>query len=235
MNNIELDNLIRKIILEILDNKDKNNSFPKLYIFMPNDFDEFSSDELISFFKNLEKKYKLLFINSESKSQEISRIAGNNLVINRSDLKTLDRNGFVLFLDLSLSLLSKCALLISDDYESKWIIEAIKNGNKIFIREKEILYTEVSPISFKNRIENYKDILKQYGIDFNWKNLIKENNKLDYNYKKNEKKLITATSIDKMQVNSNIIINKGDIVTLLAQERAEEKGITFDYQQGENQ
>lgn len=230
MNNIELDNLIRKVILEILDNKEKSNSFPKLYIFIPNKFDEFSSDELISFFENLEKKYKLLFINSEYKSQEISKIARNNLVINRSDLKTLDKNGSVLFLDLSLNLLSKCALLIPDDYESKWMIEAIKNENKVFIREKEILYTEVSPISFKNRIENYKDILKQYGIDFNWKNLIKENNKLDYKYNKNEKKIITATDIDKMQTDSNIIINKGDIVTLLALDKAEEKGITFDYQ-----
>lgn len=44
------------------------------------------------------------------------------------------------------------------------------------------------------------------------------------------KKLITATDIDKMQTDSNIIINKGDIVTLLALEKAEEKGITFDYQ-----
>lgn len=175
--------------------------------------------------QNMENEYK----------QKIIEICGNT--VSFFSQKEINVNHFkcytTVFPFIPREIIVKTALGIDDTFETKWIRECFEKGQKIiFLSTGLEKFTGKEPQKYVQTMQEYFRTVLEYGIEI--KETIDEiecsqkepyfdtaQNKFQNQYKK----IITINDIENYGKNKKLILKKGDIITSLAQERAEKIGI----------
>lgn len=139
----------------------------------------------------------------------------------------------------------KSALCISDTFETSWITSCIENGGRIiFLRNGLMKFSGKESKVYISQILSYYRKILEYGIEISDINEIKEkakNETLNKQYImkekyvlpskaiRNEKRVITASNIEHYAEDGIVHINKNDIVTDLARDKAKFLNIIFKY------
>lgn len=175
--------------------------------------------------QNMENEYK----------QKIIEICGNT--VSFFNKKEIDVNHLkcytTVFPSIPREIIVKTALGIDDTFETKWIRECFEKGQKIiFLSTGLEKFTGKEPQKYVQTMQEYFRTILEYGIEI--KETIDEiecSQKEQYfdiaqnNFQNQYKKIITINDIENCGKNNKLILKKGDIITSLAQERAEKIGI----------
>ncbi len=133
-------------------------------------------------------------------------------------------------------LLVKTALCISDTFETKWVRNSLENGWKIiFLKQGIDPLTGREPKAYADRIRRYLRIVSEYGIELRDHLLEKgfsqclpqseqrvENRQAE---SKRRPRVITAGELDGYETDGILTLGENDLITELAREQAEERGI----------
>ena len=142
----------------------------------------------------------------------------------------------------------KTALCIDDTFETKWIFKCMEKGQRIILLKSGLeRFSSKEPLSYRNKIIDYYRTLLEFDIEIsdyiiqseNY-NLpvtckstsstnysVNHNVSLNENESQNVKKVITENEIEKYIQNNKIILNKGDIITDMARDRARSLNISI--------
>ena len=134
-------------------------------------------------------------------------------------------------------LVVKSALCIGDTFETRWIQKCISNGRKIILLKSGIeKFTGKEPRAYVNKIQEYYKTISTYGIEIKDDIFERETpttapvikpsiSPARADVAKGERQLITTVELEQYAENKKIVLHQGDMITALAEERAEELGI----------
>lgn len=128
------------------------------------------------------------------------------------------------------SLIAKAALCIADTFESKWIEQCFAQGHKIWMLQEGIApFTGKEPKAYRLKIEEYLRTLSDFGIEIKAGLSELEPGPLPVAAKRQapnlKKRIITEADLAGCLAEKKLVLHPGDIVTMLAKEKAGELGI----------
>jgi hypothetical protein len=131
---------------------------------------------------------------------------------------------------VSQSLVVKTAFCITDDFETEWIAKCIAFGQPIYMRSEGPSFTGKEPETYRKKIEAcYRDV-RAFGIRLDALPI-----RCDalqgaaVSGAPRKRRIITARDLDKLPAAETLSLHSGDVVTALAAERAEARGIRILY------
>ncbi|MBM7835675.1 hypothetical protein [Clostridium sardiniense] len=244
------DKVIRELVIKAIkliqsENSTKSLSIPKKKLYVI--FTEEWNSKYWGFFESLNKinKYDVYAV---IPSRITNNIHVNNLkkfqvckgIIEEKDVKFDDLEDYItVFPIIPRSLVAKVALCIDDTFEAKWIFKNMEKGQRtILCRSGLAKMTGKEPSSYVNKILGYYRTLLEFNIEISdeFFDMNKEIlsidideplDKLNEKYKQSSKKVITEIDIEKYVQDRKIILNKGDIITELAKDRARSLNISI--------
>ncbi|MDO5516320.1 MAG: hypothetical protein Q4F66_02125 [Clostridium sp.] len=175
------------------------------------------------------------FINNLRKFKFISKI------IHKDEIELLSEGEYIIvFPVVSRNLVVKTALCLEDDFSTQQIFSALENGNRVLFYKKGFKkFTGKESRPYVKKILNYYKTLLEFNIEIcdeitEKKILVQDEVALEkFNYSdSNElegKRIITANEIGRYVNDNTITLNKGDIITELAIEKAEKMNISILY------
>ncbi|MGG7098256.1 hypothetical protein [Clostridium sardiniense] len=242
--------VIRELVIKAInliqsENSTKSLSIPKKKLYVI--FTEEWNSKYWDFFENLNKinKYDVYAV---IPSRITNNLHINNLkkfkvckgIIDEKDVDFDDLENYITVLPtISRSLVAKVALCIDDTFETNWIFKNMEKGERtILLKSGLVKMTGKEPSSYVNKILGYYRTLLEFNIeisdeivDINKESLsIGVDEPLDKVNEKKEhtsKKVITEIDIEKYVQDRKIILNKGDIITELAKDRARSLNISI--------
>lgn len=244
------DKVIRELVIKVIkliqsENSTKSLSIPKKKLYVI--FTEEWNSKYWGFFESLNKinKYDVYAV---IPSRITNNIHVNNLkkfqvckgIIDEKDVKFDDLEDYItVFPIIPRSLVAKVALCIDDTFEAKWIFKNMEKGQKTILCKSGLdKMTGKEPSSYVNKILGYYRTLLEFDIEISDEILdvnkevlsIDIDEPLDKSYKKDKhspKKVITEIDIEKYVQDRKIILNKEDIITELAKDRARSLNISI--------
>lgn len=127
----------------------------------------------------------------------------------------------------SRALVAKTALCIEDTFETKWISWCFSQGQKIVMLQSGMEpLSGKEPEAYRMKIEHYIRTLSDFGIEQSISFLQIEQPKVKLEeIMQPKKRIITEADVVTYQKNGRLTLQDGDIITLLAREKANEIGI----------
>lgn len=245
---MEIDeNIIRELVIKAIkliqsENSMKDLSIPKTKIYVM--FTEEWNSKYWNFFESFNEKneYDIFAvipsnINSNIHLNNLKKFKVCKGIIEEKNINfDILENSITVFPTISRSIIAKTALCIDDTFETKWIFKNMEKGQRtILLKSGLTKMTGKEPESYVNKILNYYRTLLEFNIEIsdeifelNKKDLLV--NVLETPAEKQQqitKRIITESDIEKYARNRKIILNKGDIITELAQDKARSLNISI--------
>jgi len=135
----------------------------------------------------------------------------------------------------------KTALCIDDTFETKWIFKCMEKGQRIILLKSGLQrFSGKEPLGYINKILDYYRTLLEFDIEISDSVIERENYnlpvsckstssinysanynmRLNENESKNVKKVITENEMENYIQDNKIILNRGDIITDMARDKA---------------
>lgn len=201
--------------------------------------------QIPAFFENLEKNdnYHMNTIitpSMESNYQQILKYYKTcGTIFNRDEINNESLSQYTtVFPFTPREVIVKTALGIDDTFETKWIRNCFEKGQKVILLSSGFeRFTGKEPTKYIQTMQNYFKTILEYGIEI--KTTFNSNENTLYQgessfftmeqkavcSQKQEKRVITTVDIEKCGRNGQLILQKGDIITSLAEDRAKESGV----------
>lgn len=182
-------------------------------------------------FGKAKKAYNTIAVvpNIECCNLETEKLEADH-VVKRCDVKPFGEY-VVIFVSASQNLIVKTALCLSDCFESKIVIDAIESGQSVYMYKEEKTCSSAPP-AYRRRLSEYEREVSCYGVSFNElpkecsTNFISTRSEAAAGKKRN---IITAEDVVKMRQGDKLFVYRGDIVTEVAAEVAQERDIEIVY------
>lgn len=241
----KLEDLIVKAIISIQSENSKNIDMllkKKMYVILTNEWNNI----YWSFFENINKqnKYEVYAVIS---SNIKNKLHVNNLnkftvckkIIDEENINYDELGEYItVFPSISRNAVAKIALCIDDIFETKWIFKAMENGQKIVLISSGFeKFTGKEPRAYVDKILEYYRILLEFNIEIRRNLDIYYYNKEANNYDKNTfqdikskssgRRIVTKCDIEDYIYEKKIVLQKEDIITQMAEEKATELNITI--------
>lgn len=130
------------------------------------------------------------------------------------------------------ALIAKIALGISDTFETRWIVHCFSKGLKsIFLRDGIEPFSGREPKAYRSKIEEYIRTLADFGIEIS--DCIPavqprcEPASRPQQTEQRRKRVITEADLAACLTEKKLLLFPGDIITMLAREKAGELGISI--------
>jgi len=162
---------------------------------------------------------------------DILRNAGAVAVVGHDEARNPASGDFLTVFPVACrNLVVKTAICLQDDFESKWVAESIDHGRAVYMRKEFPLFIGLEPDAYKKKIISYYMDAERYGIQFDKLPsdcaLAKEPALHGCTQKK---RIVTASDLKNADLENELLLRPGDIITELARERAKELGIRICY------
>lgn len=198
-----------------------------------------------NFFEKLdnETKYQVnIVLSSRIKSEfYINNLKKFNVcknIIYENDLKNYNLTEYItVFPVVPRSLIVKTALCIDDTFETRWIFQSMEKGQQvIFLQSGLRKFTGKEPKSYIKKMLDYYRILLEFDIQISkyieektdFQLIDYKSNCYDLTLNKNNiKQIITEKEIENYMLSKKIILNKGDIITEMAKDKARNLNISI--------
>ncbi|WP_315078868.1 hypothetical protein [uncultured Clostridium sp.] len=202
-----------------------------------------------NFFERLDKENKYdvhIVIPSNIKSEfYLNNLKKFNVcrnIIYENDLKNYDLTEYItVFPVVPRSLIVKTALCIEDTFETKWIFESMEKGQQIiFLQSGLRKFTGKEPKNYVKKMLDYYRTLLEFDIEISEDIEERIEEKSDFELvdykntyydsslnKEYSKKIITEKEIENYILNKKIVLNKGDIITEMAKDKARNLNISI--------
>lgn len=231
------DDIIRRIVNEVLlkIEEELNTKRSDLYVVL----NEKWTQNHIEFYKKLEAcdRYHVYTVYDESISSKPKQYENCGVLVEKNtiDLEALD-NYITVFPDVPQQLIVKTALAIDDTFETKWVRNCFKKGQRIVMLTGGMeSFTGKEPTKYIETIKNYYRTVLEYGVEF--KKDFFENKEAATAIKTTDssgEKVITQHDVLKLAQNGVITVGSGNIITQLARDTAERLNISIVDNNGEN-
>lgn len=237
MDEKKFDELVKRVIARVqqeLQHKQQNKSIlPNAYLILP---DNWNNQDLVKkILEQLDKEYQITIAVSSMPETIPSEWIGYSVELQeRIDFPNID---FTTIIPVETpSLIAKVALCIEDDFVSRWVAKSLRYGQSVCMQLTPSFFTGKELFAYRQKIESYIKEVKAFGICFEMDTLCKMKNKKESSSASLNKKkqVITLKDIEKLASSKEeavfekeLCLQQGDILTLLAKERAAELGINI--------
>lgn len=130
----------------------------------------------------------------------------------------------------SRGLIAKTALCIADSFDTQWIEQCFSLGQKILMLQDGMEpFSGKEPKAYRSKIEDYIRTLSDFGIELT--NHLPQTVPCAAPAPKEEqtksagKRIITEADLGEFMAQKKLVLHQGDVITMLAKERAGELGI----------
>jgi len=215
---------LRKIISRVLEEMEET-SVPILYVVLTE-----AITYPLGLFESLyiQQDYKVVILYDEcldiEKNREIFPEKSNFTYVQQSSITEPPLGVFEsLFPMFNKTLIAKTALGVGDTFATKWIEHCFEQGQKVSILKSGMqMLTGKEPAGYQRTFQKYVKTLADYEI-----NIIDKMADMSF-HKQAERKIITYQDVFNFQ-GSEIKLDRQDIITDLAKEKAQELGIIIKY------
>ncbi|SKC88509.1 hypothetical protein [Maledivibacter halophilus] len=237
MDEKKFDELVKRVIARVqqeLQHKQQNKSIlPNAYLILP---DNWNNQDLVKkILEQLDKEYQITIAVSSMPETIPSEWIGYSVELQeRIDFPNID---FTTIIPVETpSLIAKVALCIEDDFVSRWVAKSLRYGQSVCMQLTPSFFTGKELFAYRQKIESYIKEVKAFGICFEMDTLCKMKNKKESSSAllNKKKQVITLKDIEKLASSKEeavfekeLCLKQGDILTLLAKERAAELGINI--------
>lgn len=234
LNDNELRLLIEKILIALKSELIQEESVKEnLYIVLGEDW----NSNYASFFEitDMRAEYNVFTVVSEKSMHEVSQFKSAGQIVLREDITIDSLVDFVtLFPIVTKDIISKVALCISDTFETRWVESCIAKGQKIIFRESGIpVFTGKEPKSYVKKISGYYEDIISYGIEISdvpqTTRAMRSTKVMVSARDEQSKKVITENDLSEYIGNKVLKLQRGDVITSLAKEKAHSMGIDIIY------
>ena len=130
----------------------------------------------------------------------------------------------------SRALVAKTALCLEDSFETRWIGRCFSQGQKVIMLQSGMEpFSGKEPKAYRTKIEQYIRTLTDFGIEFS-DQLPAPQQRLEPAVRpeaerNTKKRVITEADLASGLTDGKLVLHQGDIITMLAKEKAAEMGI----------
>jgi hypothetical protein len=156
--------------------------------------------------------------------------SGACATLRRSEAGFPEGDFLTVFPFASRNLVVKTALCLADDFETRWIARCIARGQPVVMRREDPLFTGKERDAYRKKIEDYHRDAASYGIRFSFPPGCGETRRPPEVRVPDRKRIVTKKDLETPEAAGALLLRRGDIVTALAAERAEELGIDIVFQ-----
>lgn len=162
--------------------------------------------------------------------QKLKELFPACLVIEQDQaLKEQREESFTIYPFPSRELVAKTALCIEDSFETRWVGQCFSQGKKVVMLQSGMEpLSGKEPKAYRMKIEHYIRTLSDFGIELTHSYNLNEQPKATPEQavaKQQKKRVITEADLITCQKEGRLTLQEGDIITLLAKEKANELGI----------
>ncbi|MDS0528242.1 hypothetical protein NNC19_21375 [Clostridium sp. SHJSY1] len=180
-------------------------------------------------------------INNDLHLNNLKKFQVCKKIIHEKDVNFHELTEYItVFPKISRNVVVKTALCIDDTFETKWIFKSMEKGQRIiFLKSGLEKFSGKEPFGYRKKILDYYRTLLEFDIEISDFIIKKENNDLSKNYIPNNKmtlnqvkikepkKVITEKEVEQYVRDNRIILNKGDIITDMARDKAQSLNISI--------
>lgn len=241
MDEKKFDELVKRVIARVQQelqqqkqHQQQNQSIlPNAYLILP---DNWNNQDLVKeILEQLNKEYKITIAVSSMPQTMPLEWTGCSVELQKNiDFPNVD---FTTIIPVETSsLIAKVALCIEDDFVSRWVAKSLRYGQSVCMQLTPSFFTGKELFAYRQKIESYIKEVKAFGICFEMDTLCKMKNKKELSSASSNKKkqVITLKDIERLAsskgeavLEKQLCLQQGDILTLLAKERATELGINI--------
>lgn len=230
---------LEMMVLKVLEQLEKEKAVTvppkkKLYLILPDSWKDTYFDALKTL--SLPAEYQVTVVlpdalHNEYYQKQLKQIFPKGMVQSRTQTEPPSREEFLtVFPFPSRGLVAKTALCISDSYETSWIERCFTLGQKILMRKDGMEpFSGKEPKAYRLKIEGYIRTLAEFGIEFvahvpqSQPALVAA--EAAQPQKAHGKRIITEADLTEFLPQKTLLLQPGDVITMLAKERAAELGI----------
>ena len=128
---------------------------------------------------------------------------------------------------LNLSNLSKIALGIADNYETRQIQLALKNGLEIFCITDSLEKIRGNP-NYETLFVKYERVLKSFGVKF----LSEERFAQEIHNSRTRSKVLTFSDVEELAYGDTLVVDPNTILTATVKDRLNELKVNVIYKEG---
>lgn len=163
--------------------------------------------------------------------QKLKELFPGDLVLEQEQAWEEQREEFLtVFPFPNRALIAKTALCLEDSFETRWIGRCFSQGQKIMMLQSGMEpFSGKEPKAYRTKIEQYIRTLTDFGIEFS-DQLPAPQQRLEPAVRpeaerNTKKRVITEADLASGLTDGKLVLHQGDIITMLAKEKAAEMGI----------
>ena len=163
--------------------------------------------------------------------QKLKELFPGDLVLGQEQAWEEQREEFLtVFPFPNRALIAKTALCLEDSFETRWIGRCFSQGQKIMMLQSGMEpFSGKEPKAYRTKIEQYIRTLTDFGIEFS-DQLPAPQQRLEPAVRpeaerNTKKRVITEADLASGLTDGKLVLHQGDIITMLAKEKAAEMGI----------
>ncbi|MDR0924734.1 MAG: hypothetical protein LBN31_10355 [Hungatella sp.] len=224
--------LIEQVLDRIKKESESQKVQNKAYVILPENWYTQRQVPCIETFHLLQRDYHTVVVLPD-KDQNAGAFCNANgcSVITRGQAVFPAEDFVTVFPAASRNLVVKTALCIQDDFETEWISQCFAFGQKVYMQKETPVFTGREPDAYRKKILSYYREAEAFGICFDQIPETAERVIRPVMSSSCEKKrIITTEDLKGLPSSGELRLHKGDIVTPLAAEQADELGINILYQ-----
>lgn len=230
--------LLKQMVLKVIQQLGEENLLPPLqqracYLILPERWQDDFFTRLGSL--SVPHDYQAIFVLPKALFnnyyiQKLKELFPSCLVIEQEQaLKEQKEESITIFPLPSRELVAKTVLCIEDSFETRWVGQCFSHGEKVVMLQSGMeAFSGKEPKAYRMKIEHYIRTLSDFGIELNHLFISLEQPKATPEppvAKQQKKRVITEADLITCQKEGGLTLQEGDIITLLAKEKANELGI----------
>lgn len=224
--------LIEQVLDRIKKESESHKVQTKAYVILPENWYTQKQAQCMEAFHLLQRDYHTVVVLPD-KDQNAGAFGNDNgcTVITRGQAVFPSEDFVTVFPAASRNLVIKTALCIQDDFETEWISQCFAFGQKVYMQKEAPVFTGREPDAYRKKVLSYYQEAEVFGICFDQLSETAKQAKPPVMSSSCEKKrIITTEDLKGLPSSGELRLHKGDIVTPLAAEQADELGISILYQ-----
>lgn len=163
--------------------------------------------------------------------QKLKELFPGDLVLEQEQAWEEQREEFLtVFPFPNRALIAKTALCLEDSFETRWIGRCFSQGQKIMMLQSGMEpFSGKEPKAYRTKIEQYIRTLTDFGIEFSDQLPAPQQRRepavRPEAERSTKKRVITEADLASGLTDGKLVLHQGDIITMLAKEKAAEMGI----------
>lgn len=217
----EMMSIIERVQRQFNSRVDNSSNLESIYVVLPVNWQDNYRLKCIEAIQTLRFRYDInVVIPDPTSFNELLTIDQTINIFTRDEMPCNPCKGTLFLPVFKRNQMIKVALCLSDEFETKWLLQGIEEGQKIYVSKQSLTFTGKESFFYRSKVEKYAQEVKSYGVIFD--DFPKERK---INQQVERKKIITTEDLEYLVKDKKLEMSSQDILTELAREKLLEQDV----------